>query len=416
MLTTGSKSPCTILNTMAENSGAGGGTPGATAVAEAPASSSLPDSGQDMASKVQAARGPNEVRALIAANRAQMTATLKQKLTPKPAEGQPAAEAAPAEAPKVAPKKPADLAAADAEETPASEETPAAEGAEAPAEETPAAEAEGGDEAGEDEGSEADGPVSPSTAKKLRLRLPEGDKLGRLTAAILQRNRDMPMEAAMAMAQKQLGIKPAAVEQAEVPKTNPDLPSTPDAVDAAIKQLRADRKKANAELNFEQASDLSDKLEDLIQHRFNLERDAERKSTQQQTSYDANFAKSEARATELYEFAGNPDSPGAKRMLEIEADLRENGDPLYESADKPLRIAQMVAAELRIAPKKKGAPAAKVATPPAAAPPKKQVLSGGGSRTTQPLVNQKPAIDAEIAAARSVGDVRKLLGKLGIPR
>ena len=104
-------------------------------------------------------------------------------------------------------------------------------------------------------------------------------------------------------------------------KTIEDLSRHHQERDVEVKRLRAERRKANTDLRFEEASDMSDKLEDLIRHRFNLERNAERKAADQATAYHAAFSKSEARANELYEFAGNPESPGFKRMVEIDREL-----------------------------------------------------------------------------------------------
>ncbi len=235
----------------------------------------------------------------------------------------------------------------------------------------------------------------------------------------MKRNRDMPMEEAVTRARTQLGIK-SPEEQAATTEQSPvsNLPQTVDDTVAAIAQLRADRKKANSELRFEDVSDLSDKLEDLIQHRANLERQTERRETEQATAYERQFDASEARAVELYEFAGNPESDGGKRMREIEADLQTNEDPLYNSPDKPLRIAQMVAAELKIAPKRKSVPAApaKAAAPANGAPvQKKQVIPSGGSRTTPPPSNTPPAIDAKIRSTpNTIQGLRELSKGLGM--
>ncbi len=67
--------------------------------------------------------------------------------------------------------------------------------------------------------------------------------------------------------------------------------------------------------------------------------------------YNRQFDASQSRAEALYEFARDANSPGGKRMLEIDATLRANNDPLYCDPNKPLIIAQMVAKEMGIAPK-----------------------------------------------------------------
>jgi hypothetical protein len=304
-------------------------------------------------------------------------------------------------------------------ETPAAVETPAGETPETPeTTETPAAAAPETDPDAEDEDDGGEGPVTPVSGKRTHLRLPDSDKVGRLATALMKRNRDMPMEEAIEKARKQLGVKTEA-PKGEVTEANPPgFPDTVDATTAEITKLRAERKEANTNLNFEKATELSDKIEDLHNHRFKLERQGERKQADAEKAYNQQFATSESRSKELYDFAGNPESPGARRMAEIDADLLTNGDPLYHSPDKPLRVAQMVAAELNIAPRKKGAPATPVkpAAPISAAQPaKKQVLPGGGSRTTPPPVNQPPAINAAVAKVQSPAEWRAFKKANGLP-
>ncbi len=325
-----------------------------------------------------------------------MKATLDGKAKPA-VEGKPAAEAKP-------------------DPKPAVEETPAAEvPAEAPAaEEAPGvAPEEGEDDAEEAEG---DGPVEPVTGKRAHLRLAPDDKVGRLAASLMKRNRDMPMHEAVARAQDQLGIKPKASEATPAPEAKPksDLPETVAAVDAETERLEGEYEKAGTELRFEDQAKALRAIRKLDRHRLTLERDGERQQTQAVAAYEMAFTKSEQQAISLYEFAGNPESAGAKRMAEIEREMEANGDPLFRSPDKPLRIAQMAAAELNIAPRKKGA-VAPVVKPPVVAAPKKQVLPSGDSRTTPVPANQKPAIDAEINAVKNVNDLRKLYKKIGLP-
>ena len=370
--------------------------------AEAPAApaSSLQQSQADIMKQIAEAKTPAAIRALTEKLRPAMEQTLRTGTppeAPKPEEvAKPTAETAPeAETP--------------AEETP---ETPTAEETLEAAAEEPAAT----DQPETDP--EAEGPLSIPTAKQLRARLNDDDKVGRLAMSLKQRNRDWTLEQSIQAARERLGIKPeGAKAEPDAPAPNAHLPQTVDAVDAMVAQLRAERKKHYTELKFEEGSDITDKIEGLMLHRIELERNAERSQAKQAQAYDAGFTASQAKAAELYDFTTKPDSAGAKRMMEIESDLEANDDPLFHSPDKPLKIAQMVAAELGIAPKRKGAPAApaKAAAPAVAPAAKKQVLPTGGSRTTAPAVNQQPAIIPKIQAVRSIGDLRKLNKELGIP-
>jgi hypothetical protein len=362
--------------------------------AAAPAEASSLKQDVSIDSRISSLKDPRDVKQLL--RELQQPAAPKAPPEEKPAEAAPAAEAP-------ATEKPAEgVETSPAESEPAPEVTPA-EQPEEP--ET------------EDGSTEADGPVQPATARRLRLQLPPDDKVGRLAAALLQRNRDMPMEEAMAKARDQLGIKTPEAAPAPPPKPKSDLPETIEGVDSALENLETERVRALTALEFENVAKIDSTMRRLDRQRIVLEKDAERQQMEQAASYDRGFASSESQAISLYEFASNPESPGGKRMLEIEADLKANNDPLYASPDKPLKIAQMVASELNIAPKRKGAPApAQKAAAPAAPAPKKQVLPSGGSTTTPPATNTPPADVLRVNKIKSLKDLIDFRKEIGLPR
>ena len=380
------------------------GTPPASsavpAAAPAPASSStVPKT--DINSAVQGARTPAELRALATQLRENPKLMFDPK-APKPAA--PAADPAPAVE--------ATPAAEPAPETPPAEpeatqegEQPAAE----PSPETP----EGADP--EEDGDDGEGPVSPLSGKRAHLRLNEADEVGRLALAYQRRNKDWSLEQSLDAARKQLGINP--VEAKAQPKEDPAtaaLPKTVQDVDTLTSQLLAEYKKAMSEVRFEDAADTQAKLMQLTQHRSNLERSAERQEAQAAAKYDSDFDQAAAQAVDLYPFAADTKSPAGKRMAQIEADLKRLNDPLYYSPQKPLKIAQMVAAELNIAPRNKNAAPAKPAAVPTAPAPKKGMVPTGGSRSTPPPANTKPVIDQKISAVRNVHELRQVLRSVGV--
>jgi hypothetical protein len=385
-------------------------TTGSDSQAPAPADArSLQQPSSDLNAKIQSARTPAEVRALL-------------RTVPTPNLNAPKTEATPPVGQPPATQTPPDLQNAEGNNAPAETETPAAEQeveettAESETPTTPEPEAE------EETDDEADGPLKVPTSKQLRISPAQQDQVGRLTLAIMKRNRDLPMEQAMEMARSQLGIKPQVAEakpEATPDKSKPSLPMTVEAVDQALETMESEREKALAELRFEDVGKIDRQIRAHDRHRLNLERQAERQQQEAATSYDRDFSAAESKAVELYEFAGNPESPGAQRMREIEAQLRANEDPLYYAANKPLKIAQMVAAEMNIAPRRKGAttPPAKAAAP-VPAPKPKQVIPTGSSRTVVPTANQKPAIEADIAkiGPRDVRGLQNLLKAHGIKR
>lgn len=373
--------------------------PAAPQAAEAPASSSLQPPTQDLNARIAAAKSPAEIRRLTEENRAVMEAAVdKARKTPHmeiPPDLKAAAEAEAREKAKAE-------EAAPTEEAPAAEETPATEPEAAPeaAPETPADEAEDGDT-----------PLEPITGDRVRLKFAEGDKVGRLAASILKRNRDLTMEESILRAKKQLGIKdPEATPAA--PKS--DLPETVEATDAMLDKLDADREKALTDLRFEEVAKIDRQLRKLDRHRLGLERASERSAAEQAAAYDREFNAAVAKAADMYPDSTNPESEFGKRMLEIERELKDADDPLYSSPNKALKIAQMVAAERNIAPKRKGAPPAPAKPAVPAVAPKKQVLPAGGSKTTVAVTPQKPAIDSRVSEVKGVKDLRALQAQLGI--
>lgn len=368
----------------------GNPAPATVATAEAPApASSLPTPTQDLAARAAQAKSPREIRAIIQEGKKQVPIPPPEKAaepTPAPAEepeATPASEETPAETPEATPEAP---------ETPA--ETPV---------ETEPEEEGGGDD------------PTPIQGNRAHLRFAPDDKVGRQAAALMKRNRDMGMEEAVAKARQMLGIKdPAQPATPEAPKS--DLPQTIEEVDTQLDKLDADREKALVELRFEDVAKIDRATRKLDRHRLQLKEDGHRQQAEQAASYDRQFTASEAKAAELYAFATDPESPGGKRMIEIEADLKANGDPLYNSPDKPLRVAQMVAAELNIAPRKKGAPAApaKPAAAPVAAAPKKGILPTGGSRTAPVTQTPESAVTAKFKDVKNPTQLRKAMQALGV--
>lgn len=379
---------------MAEDRGAPSGSPPqeppVTPAPQAPVLSEVEKQDKAFQADVSKANNPKAIR--------ELTQAAMKKAAEKPA---PPAEEKPAEG--TPPAAPAEGAPVEGDGT---VETPA-EGEGAPAEEVPPAEGEAEDEP--EEGEE----VKPIDSKKARITPREDDQVGRLALSYQRRNRDWSLEDAIAAARKQLGLDKPAEQK---PAADPNKPETIDATTARIADLRAQRRTATTSLEFEKVAELNDQLEDLILHKSNLERAGEREQQAQLTRYERDFASSERQAAELYPSAGDPNSAFAKRMIEIENTLEETQDPLYNEPEKPLRIAQMVAREMNIAPRKKGAPApAKPATPPAQpAGQKKGVLPGGGSRTTPPATPSVNADTAKFTGIKTLADLRKVQKELGI--
>lgn len=380
-------------------------TPVVSPVTPQAPTSSLTSANEEFKRVAAAAKTPAELRQAIEVLRQAQQAKPTQ---PTPAKAEDGNEAAPA--PATPPSEPIVEPAAPSEAPPAAPEgdTPA-EPTPEPETPTPAEPPADLDEVDRDD----DSPVTATTAKRARVQLPENDELGRLTVSFQKRNRDWTLEQAMTAAKEKLGLnKPA--DPAAPPPPESTLPKTVDAVNQAIADLRAQKKAAAAELQTERVAELDDQIFDLAQHRTQLERQEEKQVVQQAQAYERDFTKSEARAVELFEFAGKPDSPGGKRMIEIEEALRETGDPRWHDPNKPLLIAQMVAREMNIPPRSKKAAAPAPAAAPATAQPKKQVLPTGASRTT-PVTAPVNETAKRFEGIKTMKDLQEVYRSLGIP-
>lgn len=375
------------------------GTPPAqaTPVAAQPATSSSTVQ-SDFDSRVQNVKSLTDIR------------NLRKELAsaPKPPAATPPATQPAVQEPAAAEETPAAAPEATTPETSEATPDPAASETERPAA-TPEPEATEPEDTDEGEG-----PVSPVTGKRIHLRVNDADEVGKLALAFQKRNRDWSLKQAIEAAEKQLGISPQTQPETNPEKpTGPQMPTTVQETDSVVTQKLAEYKKAMSEVRFEDAADLQTEIMRLNMHRSNLERSAEKEQQATADKYDADFSASEAKATEMYPFVADPASPGLKRIQEIDAALKASGDPLYFSPNKPLKLAQMAAAELNIAPKSKNATPAKPAAAPATPVPKKGVVPSGSSRTVPPP--PKPLVDPVVSGIKSLADLRKAKKAYGLP-
>ena len=356
----------------------------------------------------QSAKSIPELRAAAAALREAGKPPVNAPLPNVGEDGSPPAPAPAPAAPAPSAEPPASEPPADGQ-PPAEGDQPPPDGA-PPAEGQPAEPSADGEQEGDEDFQVED--VTPNTAKKPRVRIPEDDEVGRLAVSLLSRNRDWTMKQALAEAEKRIGTQAQPPADRDI---NPELPGTVAEVDRKIAELETAADKAAEDLQVTEVIKINRQIRALERQRIGLERREERQQSQQQRDYDRTFTASQAKASELYAFVANPESPAGKRMAEIDQLYQESGDPLYNDPNKPLIIAQMVARELNIAPRKKGAAPAKPAAPavPPAPAPKKQVLPTGGSRTAPAAAPENP-LDAKIRGVTTMRELREVQKALGI--
>lgn len=137
-----------------------------------------------------------------------------------------------------------------------------------------------------------------------------------------------------------------------------DFPDTVTASETLLADLRAQRKQAFAkDLDFERAAELDEKIEALKDHIGSLKQAEILNRREQESRWNQTLEMSKAKAVELYPDVTDSESELVKKMVELDAILKETGNDLFYSPDKPLKLAQMAANELGIAPKKPGAQA-----------------------------------------------------------
>jgi len=271
---------------------------------------------------------------------------------------------------------------------------------------------EGAGEQGQGEGADnGDGSSGVETreegreAKRIHLNLQGLSAISRETILIMRRNPDLSPSEAEARAKTKLGVSqpgnstaaPAAGTQGQQQQEATAPVQTLEDTQKQITEARKALREATKAMQFETQAELQDKLFDLQQQEFRLTREADTKASRAQQEFHTTVDVSQRKALELYPDVAKADSPLVRRMEEIDADLQDSGNPLFDSPDKYLKIAQMAANDLGVAPKSK-----KAASTVAAVKPQGQVqlparpaagttsratqpppISGGGARTTQ---------------------------------
>lgn len=189
----------------------------------------------------------------------------------------------------------------------------------------------------------------------------------------------------------------------EAPKNdNEDANNFPETVaesETLLKDLRTQRKQAFVqELDFEKAADLDEKIEAIKDHIASV-KDADVVAQQNAvTEWNQTLEASKSHAVETYPDVTNADSELVKKMIEIDAQLEEDKNPLFHAPDKPFKLAQMAANEIGIAPKRPGSPNKVVSSQPAAkARPAQPAIApmSGATRTTQPSNNGQFGVELD---------------------
>jgi hypothetical protein len=222
------------------------------------------------------------------------------------------------------------------------------------------------------------------------------DPIDATVAALRAANPNLSLKAALTLAEQALGTPEQTpnVEEATPPPAVTDLRTE-------LKALKAQHLKMTREY----ADD--SEFETLEARILEIENDlipaAQQFEQQNQVQIAEAFEQHASRAVELYPDAAKEGSPLYNRMAQIHDDLEATGNPLVNAPDKALRIAQMAANELNIAPKRASAP---VKSGTRSTAPMTRPLADAHSRTSAP---RQTRVEQVIDSISSPEDFEKLV-------
>lgn len=166
-------------------------------------------------------------------------------------------------------------------------------------------------------------------------------------------------------------------------------PTTQEEASNLIALCRSKRKTAMAQdLNMEAAAEFDDILIDLNAHQGAITNRQAQARQGQINEFNNRSVASQQQAVDLYPDVTRGDSALVAEMLRLDKVLKDSGNELYHSADKPLKLTQMAANNLGIAPGAKPAPAAASPKPVAPKRPVQPPFANGGARTTSAPTTQ----------------------------
>ncbi|MGH7956820.1 MAG: hypothetical protein ACREH8_07390, partial [Opitutaceae bacterium] len=177
-----------------------------------------------------------------------------------------------------------------------------------------------------------EGEEDPEEKLPERIRLTNFSKVEKLALQLKRDDPKLTLAEAEVRAKAALGIKDEVKSTEET--TASALPATLKDTDAKINELRALRTKAAKEdLDFAEVDRITNEIEGLQEHKSTLRMQEAEKASFERKAYDDAFDASEGKAAALYEFVRQPESAAFKRMAEVDLQLKENGDPLFDSPD-----------------------------------------------------------------------------------
>lgn len=243
---------------------------------------------------------------------------------------------------------------------------------------------------------------------------------------LYRRNKDWTLDQAKEEAKKQLGITDEGTtpqqeteEPDNLPKTHEEFTALRKDIRKQIREAREEAAVAGTEFDLDKQGQALRKVNELEAQLDELDEAAPKIQAKQETAkaaaqaeYDRTYAADSARALDLYPEAQNKESEFWKRVVQVDATLEQEGDPLFNDPAKTTAIFRMVAREMNVAPKATAKAAPSTPAKPAAKPARPApapIAPGHASTSASPSFVQeieKISTEEDYFAAK-----KKLLGK-----
>lgn len=215
--------------------------------------------------------------------------------------------------------------------------------------------------------------------------------------ALMSRNQDMTLEEALAKVKGPTTPQEAAAQADATPAPAAvTAASTLDALTARQEELKQRLQAAHDDMDFSEAGKIQAEILDLIEQKAEAKVAKAQAEAAEIAAWNQQVAAAEAKALALYPGMEAPNSAHYAKMEAIHAIMERENDPLIHRADYAIKLAQMAAAELGIAPRT-SSPAPAVTQ--AAAP-------------TRPLMNVRPAAGGTISGAAPTQAAAELMSQM----
>jgi hypothetical protein len=202
----------------------------------------------------------------------------------------------------------------------------------------------------DEESDDADEPEVENRTGRFRIRA--ADEVETEALSLRKRHPDWSLKDCIAKAEQILGVQPAAQEDQADDFEGSVERETVKSLTEQINDLRQQKLNAVNALEIETSVEIEAEIDKLLDRReeLRIEEYQERnyQVVAQRQQYETSFEESSRKAVSFYPEAADANSALVKRIHELDAQMRELDDPIYNSPDKPFLLARAAAKQLGI--------------------------------------------------------------------